>query len=452
MRRSTFITTKLSILFIMIGVKGAFGQLTSINFDYLTVNEAPKEPIGFFGTGASLHHPTLPIYGGIRLNNAAWGIRAGYYTFGYHAGAVLPLSSEINLHPRLMFTSGGGAESNDGSGWFISPAFTLEKQIGEYSLGVGAQYSYVSTGVITGSSGYFSLNKSIDFNGQLEQPSHVQLFTNTVLSTINERGSSIGFIGVGGRSFQDWTYQSVYLTAAVTDLGGYMDVYGGSGVWTQLGPVRLLGELNLGTGGGGRAPAGGGILYGAGSEVQYHTGQFFLGTSAGILKSFDGPFYFSFVGLHLGTELRFDSQNSNRAGFSPANLLIENSVRTYLGTSGFSNLGVAFQLYKEGWLSLRGESYWAFTDGRGAYAEGLFGLRLQPGWAYVEGQIGAGAGGGINLWNGAGLVFANAGLDIPITERISFNPKAVYNVYSTTAFPKWGYQLGIGYKIPFTKA
>ena len=62
-----------------------------------------------------------------------------------------------------------------------------------------------------------------------------------------------------------------------------MDVYGGYGAWTQFGPVRLLGELNLGTGGG-RAPAGGGILYGAGSEVQFHTGQFFLGASAGILK------------------------------------------------------------------------------------------------------------------------------------------------------------------------
>ena len=41
------------------------------------------------------------------------------------------------------------------SGWFISPAFTVEKRLGEYTVGVGAQYSYVSTGVITGSSAYF---------------------------------------------------------------------------------------------------------------------------------------------------------------------------------------------------------------------------------------------------------------------------------------------------------
>ena len=436
---------------LMISALSAFGQLTSINFDYLTVNEAPKEPIGFLGTGASIHHPTLPVYGGIRLNNAAWGIRAGYYTFGYHAGAILPLTNKFNVHPRLMFTSGGGAESNDGSGWFITPALTVEKEIGAYTFGVGAQYSYVSTGVITGSSAYLSVNKSINFNNQLEKPAHVQLFTNAVLSPINERGNSIGFIGVGARAFQDWTYQSVYLTAAVTDLGGYMDVYGGYGAWKQSGPWRLLGEVNLGTGGGGRAPAGGGILYGAGTEIQYHSGPYFLGTSAGILKSFDGPFYFSFLGLHLGTELNFDSRNSSVPEFKTSNLHIENSIRTYLGSTGFSNLGIAFQLFKKDWIGLRGESYWAFTDGRGAYAEGLFGLRLQPGWGYVEGQLGAGAGGGINLWNGAGLAFVNAGLDVPLSNIITFNPKVVYNVYSTTPFPKWGIQLGLGYKIPFTK-
>lgn len=426
-------------------------QNTSINFDYLTVNETPLEPIGFLGTGISMQHKTLPIYGGIRLNNAAWGIRAGYYTFGYHAGAQLPLNTQWDVHPRLMFTAGGGAESNDGSGWFVSPAVTLDRRIGAYSIGVGAQYSMVSTAVIRGSSAYFTLNKRLDFSTPLDRPSHVQLFTNTVFSPFNERGNGIGFIGIGGRNFQDFTYQSVYLTAAVTDLGGYMDVYGGYGLWRQWGNVRFLAEVNLGTGGGGRAPAGGGILYGAGAEVQYHISDVFVGGSAGVLKSFDGPFYFSFVGLHMGTELHFDSQNNKANDFVPADLLIENSIRTYLGSSGFSNLGVAFQLYKKGMLSLRGESYWAFTDGRGAYAEGLFGVRLQKGWSYVEGQIGAGAGGGINLWNGAGLAFVNAGADLPLSSSVSIQPKFVYNVYSTTPFPKYGLQLGLGYKIPFTK-
>ena len=60
-----------------------------INFDYLTVDESPKGPIGFLGTGVSMVHPTLPVYGGIRLNNALIGTRAGYYTFGYHMGAQL---------------------------------------------------------------------------------------------------------------------------------------------------------------------------------------------------------------------------------------------------------------------------------------------------------------------------------------------------------------------------
>ena len=447
--RKFFIDTKLLFLMLFIGINSLFGQRTSVNFDYLTVDERPREPIGFLGTGVSIFHPSLPVYAGIRLNNAAWGSRAGYYTFGYHTGAILPLSNSISLQTRLMFTSGGGAESNDGSGWFISPAVTLNKSFGSYNMGVGAQYSYVSTGVIQGASAYFTINKDIDFNIPFEKASTVQLFTNTVWSPTNERGSGIGFIGIGGRNFHTYTYESVYLTAAVTDLGGYMDVYGGKGIWKQAGPLRFLVEANLGTGGGGRAPAGGGILYGAGGEVQLHHANMFIGSSGGILKSFDGPFYFSFLGLHLGTELSYNSKNSSQPQFILANLCIENSIRTYLGPSGFSNLGVAFQLFKKRWISLRGESYWAFTDGRGAYAEGLFGLRIQPGWAYVEGQLGAGAGGGINLWNGAGLAFVNAGVDVPLSPSMSVNPKFVYNVFSTTPFPRYGIQLGLTCKIPF---
>lgn len=425
-----------------------FAQMTSINFDYLTVDEAPKEPIGFVGTGVSIHHPSLPIYGGIRLNNAAVGIRAGYYTFGYHAGARLSLTDQWFIHPRLMYTTGGGAESNDGSGWFVTPAATLDRRFGDYTLGVGAQYSYVSTGVITGSSAYFSLNKQIDFKQKGLKPFHTQLFTNTVYSSLNERNSDIGFIGVGGRSFQNRTYQSVYLTAAVTDLGGYMDVYGGYGLWEQFGAWRFLTEVNFGTGGGGRAPAGGGLLYGAGGEVQYHHNQYFMGGSAGVLKSLDGPFYFSFIGLHLGTDFNFTS-TQNEIGYLPMDLSIENGIRTYLGEDGFSNLGIAFRLYRKGMIQLRGESYWAFTDGRGAYAEGLFGLRLQPNIWFVETQVGAGAGGGINLWGAAALAFVNAGFEIPVNDYWDITGRGIYNVYSSQAFPTYGWQLGMTFNIPF---
>ena len=59
----------------------------------------------------------------------------------------------------------------------------------------------------------------------------------TRYKSFNQLGNP--FIGVGGRSFQKRTYQSVYLTAAVTDLGGYMDVYGGYGLWEQFGAWRF---------------------------------------------------------------------------------------------------------------------------------------------------------------------------------------------------------------------
>jgi hypothetical protein len=101
-----------------------------------------------------------------------------------------------------------------------------------------------------------------------------------------------------------------------------MDVYGGYGLWEQFGAWRFLTELNFGTGGGGRAPAGGGLLYGAGGEVQYHHNQYFIGGSTGVIKSLDGPFYFSFIGLHLGTDFNFTS-TQNEIGYLPMDLSIE---------------------------------------------------------------------------------------------------------------------------------
>jgi len=255
-------------------------------------------------------------------------------------------------------------------------------------------------------------------------------------------------VGVGGRLFDKHTYKSVYLTAAVTDLGGYMDVYGGYGIFGDYGAIRLLGEINAGTGGGGKAPAGGGLLGGIQGELQWHSGGKFVGISSGVLKSLDGPFYFGFTGLHTGIDFHYTAtQNEN--GFTPMNLSIENGVRTYLGEDGFSNLGIAFRLYRKGMVQLRGESYWAFTDGRGAYAEGLFGLRLQPNIWFIETQVGAGAGGGINLWGAAALAFVNAGFEIPVNDYWDVTGRGIYNVYSSQAFPTYGWQLGMIFNIPF---
>ena len=133
MRNRFLISAKLSILCLIMGSIQGFAQLTSINFDYLTVGESPKELIGFVGTGVSIHHPYLPIYGGIRLNNAAVGNHTGYYTFGYHARTRLPLTDQWFFYPRLMYTTGGGAESNDGSGLMIAPGAQVECKIGPLS-------------------------------------------------------------------------------------------------------------------------------------------------------------------------------------------------------------------------------------------------------------------------------------------------------------------------------
>ncbi|MGB1151986.1 MAG: hypothetical protein ACPG9B_04420, partial [Schleiferiaceae bacterium] len=327
------IRAKLLILLFVGQFSPGFSQTTSIEFDYLQVVEAPKGPIGFMGTAANYHVKDGPSYFGIRLNNAALGTRAGYYTFGYQAGTTMDIGNNWSLHPKLMFTTGGGAESNDGSGGFLTTALLLQHRTNTLEWGIGGQYSYVSTGVIQGWSPMLNVRLHQNFERQPYVVSQAQIFTNVIYSTWNEHQRNTGFVGVGGRLFDTHTYKSVYLTAAVTDLGGYMDVYGGYGIFGDYGAIRLLGEINAGTGGGGKAPAGGGLLGGIQGELQWHHGGKFVGVSSGVLKSLDGPFYFGFTGLHTGIDFHYTAtQNEN--GFTPMNLSIENGVRTYLGEDG----------------------------------------------------------------------------------------------------------------------
>ncbi len=246
------IRAKLLILLFVGQFSPGFSQTTSIEFDYLQVIEAPKGPIGFMGTAANYHVKDGPSYFGIRLNNAAVGTRAGYYTFGYQAGTTMDVGKNWSLHPKLMFTTGGGAESNDGSGGFLTTALLLQHRTNTLEWGIGGQYSYVSTGVIQGWSPMLNVRLHQNFERQPYVVSQAQIFTNVMYSTWNEHQRNTGFVGVGGRLFDKHTYKSVYLTAAVTDLGGYMDVYGGYGIHGDYGPIRLLGEINAGTGGGGK--------------------------------------------------------------------------------------------------------------------------------------------------------------------------------------------------------
>ena len=439
-----FIAVKLSILCI----SAISAQSAHIQFDYLVVDEQPKGPIGFTGLGVLYQPEGSPLTFGMRLNNALVGERGGYYTYGYQVGAALPLGANWSFNPVAMFTAGGGAESNDGSGGFGTLAGTLDYTSGVHTFGLGAQYSYISTGVIQGHSVFARYVLEQPLSKPFKRPVHGQAFINTMYSPYNEHDRGTAFIGVGGRSLYKNTFAAVHLNAAVTDLGGYMEVFGGFGWHRSVGPVRLLAELDLGTGGGGRAPAGGGALWGGQAEIQLGHKNF-VGLTGGWLSSIGEPFYYSFLALRVGTQLSFQTDAYQEADAYPVYLKVENSIRTYLGPSGFSNIGSSFELYTHQKWSLLGETYWAFTDGRGAYAEGLFGIRHTRGPLYLETQFGAGAGGGINLWAGAGLVFVNAGVQWPLSKSDYAGMKLIRNVYSTTPFPAWGLQFSLTHSLRF---
>ena len=116
--------------------------------------------------------------------------------------------------------------------------------------------------------------------------------------------------------------------------------------------------------------------------------------------------------------------------------------RTYLGEDGFSNLGMAFALYRKGMVQLARRELLGLYRRQRCLCGRFVWLRLQPNIWFIETQVGAGAGGGINLWGAAALAFVNAGFEIPVNDYWDVTGRGIYNVYSSQAFPTYGWQLG----------
>jgi len=91
---------------------------------------------------------------------------------------------------------------------------------------------------------------------------------------------------------------------------------------------------------------------------------------------------------------------------------------------GLVGMTMAFPL--SSWFSLTGSTHWAMIGNSGSYAEGLFGAKLlSPPFtpldirANLRGEIGAGAGGGINTASGGYVTQALAGLELPVSKNTS---------------------------------
>ncbi len=89
-------------------------------------------------------------------------------------------------------------------------------------------------------------------------------------------------------------------------------------------------------------------------------------------------------------------------------------------------IGITLAVPLSDWFSLTGSTHWATTGNVGSYAEGLFGAKLStPQFtplkirAIIQGEIGAGAGAGINTSSGGYVTQLLAGVTLPISKYTS---------------------------------
>lgn len=87
-------------------------------------------------------------------------------------------------------------------------------------------------------------------------------------------------------------------------------------------------------------------------------------------------------------------------------------------------IGITLAVPLSDWFSLTGSTHWATTGNVGSYAEGLFGAKLSTAHftplkikGMILGEIGAGAGAGINTSSGGYVAQISAGFALPISKN-----------------------------------
>ena len=96
-----------------------------------------------------------------------------------------------------------------------------------------------------------------------------------------------------------------------------------------------------------------------------------------------------------------------------------------------SLVGVMFGVPLNDWFSIIGSTHWAMTGNIGSYAEGFFGAKLSSPMftpldikLNVMGEIGAGAGAGVNTKSGGYVTHYTTGLSLPVSKHTDLSLSA----------------------------
>jgi hypothetical protein len=331
-----------------------------------------------------------------------------HLALGYHLGRVglrVELAHVAFPNGRIASTGAAlGLTFDDALTFLSSPDGAHEREDLRFEPGLDARISIVA-------------------NGYLPWPA-------ARLRTGSPHTRTVGLLGARLDRYVagDWFVPLEAHGALTGGVGGYMDVFSGIG-WSPHLTRRLRFEAlaQVGAGGGGNVHTGGGILVKAsvGASLRL-TRELEIAIEAGPLIAPDGEFSAWHAGLRVGLAsraARLASDGHTSVG-EPLSTEIDRwrvygAYKSYFPLASARRRGGApmqrwVQLVGAGldrpvndWLVLTGRGYSAFAGEVGGYSEGLLGARaelpLASGAHHLTAQlqVGAGAGGGVDVGSGA---------------------------------------------------
>lgn len=388
-------------IFICLSFSASFSQKNyNLNLGGFYIPEENNHNIGF--SSFSVSYPILQkekteFSAGIQFIGATTGVRGGFFAFGY--------TSEFNFKPfktdkfylgvNTSFLAGGGASAPDKDGWILQGSGFMQYTLfRDFKLYLGASYSYVSSGVISGWSPNlgFKLNLNYGPYDSAYKPINLNWYNiNAEIGLAKSPKGKLGFVGASS-SYQigKLIAGDLSIHAIANTYGGYMQTLLSSGIALHFKKFQFNPILIAGLGGGGAAPVKGGALYGFGFSTKLLTSKVHMSLKYQYIKAIENVFTYHGVFASIGKPIASDS-NSNFSWYPV--------MKTYFGENGFGNIGARFVAHEWRKVKFMGSTYWAFTDNKGAYAEGLFEIQVNapnkiP--LYILGSIGAGAGAGFN--------------------------------------------------------
>ena len=466
-----------------------------LSYDSITL--PGNETLGLLGTNYLLNFDNS--YLGLGVYSAADGQRGGFFTGGLEFGHQFRLGDGLYLDGGLFVGGGGGGSAPQGGGLMIRPHFSVVKDIGKATLGLGASKVRFPNGGID--SNQISLHLDIPFGFVSKGADSDRSDNDDVLSLAWNSGARIGWQD----NYIASTYQRYFIDSGVNKKNGAlmtndMDLVGfeygvkldkgyyafletaGAGGGTTDGYAELLGGMGyskilsrnfgvnikaaFGSSGGGSVDTGGGLIHK--QSIGFYARPFdkvSLAAEVGRIGAFDGGFKATTTKLSLQYPFKllssgglarkasnYDYTSDGLWGICAVNqsYLGSNTLRKNGSDESAQLLGIKINRYLDNDTYLIGQALAAYQGKAGGYAVGLVGIgqefnvteRLS-----LSAEISAGVAGGGGIATGGGaIVQPMLGLTFKLNPDVSLQAsvgrlKAIGNGGATSVV-----ELGIRYQ------